>query len=85
MRSTTHSWCLNRRSTAEAGAENDHTTRVANLRNGVSGMPILNATTLNSNGGGTTLSANAGLDLYFANLDLDALDRDLLSEDLVAV
>ena len=47
-------------------------------------MTILNATTVNSNGGGTTLNGNAGLDFFFANLNLDALDRDLLTEDLVA-
>ena len=48
-------------------------------------MTILNATTVNSNGGGTTLNGNARLDFFFANLDLDALDRDLLTDDLVPV
>ena len=61
----------------------DYASRVANLRNGTNGVPILNATTVYSNGGGNTLNGNAGLDLFFANLDLDALDRDPLTEELL--
>ncbi len=68
-----------------ARTDADYATRVANLRNGTNGVPILNATTVYSNGGGNTLNGNAGLDLFFANLDLDALDRDPLTEELLAL
>jgi len=41
--------------------------------------------TVHSNGGGNTLNGNAGRDFFFANLALDTLDRDPLTEELVAV
>jgi hypothetical protein len=62
----------------------DYATRVADLENG-NGVPLLNSTTVHSNGGGNTLNGNAGLDFFFANLAQDAFDRDPLTEELVAV
>ncbi len=71
---------------AEWTSASDYATRVANLKNGTGGTPILNATTVHSNGGGNTLSGDAGLDLFFANLDdLDTLYGDPLTEEFVAV
>ena len=65
---------------------NDHyDTRVANLQNGTNGAPILNAATVHSNGGGNTLNGHAGRDFFFANSDLDTLDRDSLTEALMDV
>ncbi len=65
---------------------NDYATRVAKLKNGIGGAPILNATTVSSNGGGNTLDGMAGLDFFFANMNgLDTLDIDLLTEEFVAV
>ena len=52
----------------------DYASRVANLKNGANGAPLLNATRVRSNGGGNTLNGNAGLDFFFANLD--TLDRE---------
>ena len=69
---------------AEWTSSNDYAARVANLRNGTNGAPILNATTVRSNGG-NTLNGNAGRDFFFANVDLDTLDIDPLTEELVAV
>ncbi len=63
----------------------DYATRVSNLRNGANGLPSMNANTVQSNGGSNTLNGNAGLDFYFANLDLDTLDRDSLTEELIEV
>jgi Ca2+-binding RTX toxin-like protein len=63
----------------------DYLTRVANLMNGTNGAPIMNATTVTSNGLRNDLKGNSGLDFYFANVDMDALDRDPLTEALVAV
>ncbi len=51
-------------------------TRIANLLSG-NGVPLLDATTVNGNGGGNTV--NGGLDLLFANADLDTLSYDPLS------
>jgi hypothetical protein len=72
--------------TRKDGINDDYATRVANLKNGTNGAPILNATTVRSNGGRNTLKGYAGPDLFFANLDdLDTLDRDPLAEELVKV
>lgn len=72
--------------TRKDGINDDYATRVANLKNGTNGAPILNAATVRSNGGGNTLKGYAGLDFFFANLDdLDTLDRDPLAEELVKV
>ena len=63
----------------------DYATRVANLKSGANGLPSLNANTVHSNGGGNTLRGLAGRDFFFANLALDTLDRDPLTEELVEV
>jgi Ca2+-binding RTX toxin-like protein len=52
--------------------EDDHATRVANLTTG-NGVPLLDATTVTSHGG-TALTGGDGLDLFFANFDLDQHD-----------
>jgi hypothetical protein len=65
------------------GINDDYFARVANLSSGTNGAPILNATTVHSNGRANTLGGNAGLDFFFANLDRDLLDRDLLTEELI--
>jgi hypothetical protein len=70
---------------AEWTSASGYATRVANLENGRNGAPILNADTVRSNGGGNTLSGSAGLDFFFANVDLDTLDRDPLTEALVSI
>jgi hypothetical protein len=67
------------------GINDDYASRVANLRNGTNGVPILNGTTVHSNGGGNSLHGNAGLDLFYANLALDTLDIDPATEMLVGV
>ena len=71
---------------AEWSSATDYATRIANLQIGTGGVPILNAATVSSNGGGNTLDGNAGLDLFFANMDdLDTLYGDPLTEEFVAV
>ncbi len=71
---------------AEWTSADDYATRVANLMNGEDAAPLLNATTVSSNGGGNTLDGNAGLDFFFANMDdLDTLYGDPLTEEFVAV
>ena len=64
----------------------DDATRVANLKNGTNGAPILDNTSVSANGGGNTLDGNGGLDFFFHNLDnLDMLYGDPLTEEFVAV
>ncbi len=71
---------------AEWSSATDYATRVSNLQNGTNGVPILNATTVSSNGGGNTLYGNEGLDFFFHNMDdLDTLYGDPLTEEFVAV
>jgi hypothetical protein len=67
-----------------ARTDEDYGTRVANLTTG-NGVPLLDATTVTSNGGGNTLMGNGGPDLYFANINLDTTDWDPATETLVAL
>ncbi len=48
----------------------DFPTRVNNLTTG-NGVPLLDATTVKSNGGGNTLQSGGGLDLIFGRMALD--------------
>jgi hypothetical protein len=52
----------------------DYATRVGNLLSGNS-VPLLDATTVTSNGGGNTLTGGPGLNLYYGN-DTDITDFD---------
>jgi hypothetical protein len=65
------------------GINDDYAARVANLTSGTNGAPILNDITVRSNGRANTLGGNAGLDFFFANLDRDMLDSDVLTEELI--
>jgi hypothetical protein len=65
------------------GINDDYAARVANLTSGTNGAPMLNDITVRSNGRANTLGGNAGLDFFFANLDRDMLDSDLLTEELI--
>jgi hypothetical protein len=60
----------------------DYATRVANLENG-NGAPLLNSTTVHSNGGANTLNGNAGQDWFFADPARDLSDRDPGMEELM--
>ncbi len=62
----------------------DYATRVANLLAG-NGVPALNATTVQSNGGGNTLIGGPGLDLFFGNLNSDLTDWDPQTETFVSI
>ncbi len=48
----------------------DFATRVNNLTSG-NGVPLLDATMVQSNGGGNTLQGGGGLDLFFGSIALD--------------
>jgi hypothetical protein len=50
---------------------NDYATRVANVTTG-NGVPLLDPTTVTSNGGGNTLMGDGGLNLWYGNLALDS-------------
>jgi hypothetical protein len=52
----------------------DYLTRVNNLTTG-NGVPLLDATTVKSNGGGNTLLGGDGLDLFFGSIGLDNHDK----------
>ena len=58
--------------------------RVAALTTG-NGVPLLDATTVHSNGGNNVLIGNAGFDLFFANPDNDKTDADPEAEVVVAI
>jgi hypothetical protein len=63
----------------------DYSTRVANLLVG-NGVPLLDATTVTSNGGGNTLAGGPGLDLFYGNLATDAvLNWDAATETFVSI
>jgi hypothetical protein len=49
-----------------SGTSDDYATRVGNLLSG-NGVPLLDATTVTSRGGGNTLIGGPGLNLYFGN------------------
>jgi Ca2+-binding RTX toxin-like protein len=49
-----------------SGTSDDYATRVGNLLSG-NGVPLLDATTVISNGGGNTLLGGPGLNLYYGN------------------
>ena len=73
---------------AEWTSASDYSTRVANLKNGTNGAPILNATTVRSNRRANILTGGSGQDFYFGNLKLklDSFpDRDPLTEELVEI
>jgi hypothetical protein len=57
-----------------SGSSDDYGTRVANLLAG-NGVPLLDPTTVTSNGGGNTLTGSAGLNLYYGS-DSDTTDFD---------
>jgi Concanavalin A-like lectin/glucanases superfamily len=70
---------------AEWTSTRNYATRVANLTGGL-GVPLLNSSTVRSNGGGNTLDGHGGLDLFFASLNgLDVLNGDLLTETFVGI
>jgi hypothetical protein len=52
----------------------DYATQVGNLLAG-NGVPLLDPTTVTSNGGGNTLTGGSGLNLYYGN-DMDITDYD---------
>jgi hypothetical protein len=58
--------------------------RVAALTTGA-GVPLLDATTVHSNGGNNVLVGNAGFDLFFANPDRDRTDADPEAEVVVPI
>jgi hypothetical protein len=58
--------------------------RVAALTTGA-GVPLLDATTVHSNGGNNVLLGNAGFDLFFANPDRDQTDADPEAEVVVQI
>jgi hypothetical protein len=66
-----------------AGSD-DYATRVANLTSG-NGVPLLDATTVTSNGGGNTLTCGSGLDLFYGNLALDTYTWNPQTETFVSV
>ena len=57
-----------------SGTSDDYATRVGNLLAG-NGVPLLDATTVTSNGGGNSLTALASLNLYYGNA-ADSTDYD---------
>jgi hypothetical protein len=57
-----------------SGTSDDYATRVGNLLAG-NGVPLLDATTVTSNGGGNSLTGLAGLNLYYGN-PADSTDFD---------
>jgi hypothetical protein len=57
-----------------SGTADDFGTRVSNLLTG-NGMPLLDPTTVTSNGGGNTLTGGPGLNLYYGS-DTDTTDFD---------
>jgi Ca2+-binding RTX toxin-like protein len=69
-----------------ARTDEDYYRRVANLTQG-NGVPLLDATTVKSNGGGNTMLGNGPLDLYFGNSSLDSTDwvGDQTIERFIAV
>jgi hypothetical protein len=62
----------------------DYDTRVASLTTGA-GVPLLDATAVFSNGGGNTLTGNAGRDLFFGRLGLDTTDWNPEVETFIQV
>lgn len=66
-----------------AGAD-DYATRVANLTAGA-GVPVLDASTVFSNGGGNALLGGEGLDLLFGSSALDLHDWNGVEETLVEI
>jgi hypothetical protein len=64
--------------------DEDYWTRVYNLTNGI-GCPLLDATTVSSNGGGNTLNGGPGLDLYYGNLAADQYDWDPANEAFISI
>jgi hypothetical protein len=58
----------------------DYATRVGNLLAG-NGVPLLDPTTVTSNGGGNTLTGGAGLNLYYGNAG-DTTDFDPTSAEV---
>jgi hypothetical protein len=57
-----------------SGTSDDYATRVSNLFSG-NGVPLLDPSTVTSNGGGNTLMGGPGLNLYYGN-DSDTTDFD---------
>ena len=57
-----------------SGTSDDYATRVSNLLAG-NGVPLLDPSTVSSNGGGNTLTGGPGLNLYYGN-DTDVADFD---------
>jgi hypothetical protein len=70
--------------TRNDGINEDYASRVVNLEDGANEAPILNATTVHSSGGNSLLGG-AGLGLFFANIDLDSMDREPATGLLVGV
>jgi hypothetical protein len=64
--------------------DEDYSTRVLNVTNGV-GCPLLDPTTATSNGGGNILTGGPGLDLYYGNFATDQYDWDPNSEAFISV
>jgi hypothetical protein len=54
-----------------SGTPDDYATRVSNLLAG-NDVPLLDATTVTSNGGGNTMLGNGGFNLWYGNLALDS-------------
>ena len=63
----------------------DYSVRVANLKNGTNGVPILNTSSARSNHRLNMLFGKEDLDFFFANLQRDTLDREPLIEQLVTI
>jgi hypothetical protein len=63
-----------------SGTSDDYGTRVGNLLSG-SGVPLLDATTVSSNGGGNILTGGPGLNLYYGNT-ADTTDFDPTSVEV---
>jgi hypothetical protein len=62
----------------------DYATRVANLTSG-NGVPLLDASTVTSNGGGNTLTGGLGLDLYYGSLANDTYDWNPMTETFISI
>jgi WD40 repeat protein/serine/threonine protein kinase len=66
------------------GTTDVYPTRVGNLLAG-NGVPLLDPTTVTSNGGGNTLTSNGGRDLFYGNMALDTYDWDPQTETFISV
>jgi hypothetical protein len=62
----------------------DYDTRVANLTSG-NGVPLLDASTVHTNGGGNTLQGGPGRNLFYGDLARDTYTWDPASETFVSV